>query len=43
MFLWNLNFAVVAPDSKEAMWSIVGPDWERTETFEALTQRTQRR
>ncbi|HFD39048.1 MAG TPA: hypothetical protein ENJ31_04265 [Anaerolineae bacterium] len=43
MFLWNLNFAVVAPDSKEAMWSIVGPDWERTETFEALTQSTQRR
>lgn len=38
MFLWNLNFSVVAPDSAQAMWSIVGPGWERTFTFKMLTE-----
>jgi murein DD-endopeptidase MepM/ murein hydrolase activator NlpD len=38
MFLWNLNFSSVDPDSPKAMWSIVGPDWERWETFKALEE-----
>lgn len=38
MFLWNLNFSVVAPDSEKALWSIVEPDWERGLTFEALAE-----
>jgi hypothetical protein len=38
MFLWNLNFSVVAPESEKAMWSIVGPAWERSMTFAALAE-----
>lgn len=38
MFLWNLNFSVVTPDSEQAMWSIVGPGWERTLTFKMLAE-----
>jgi hypothetical protein len=36
MFLWNLNFEVVAPGSEKGMWSIVTADWQRTGTFWAL-------
>ena len=36
MFLFNLNFSVVNPDSPSALWSIVGPAWERSATFEAI-------
>jgi murein DD-endopeptidase MepM/ murein hydrolase activator NlpD len=42
MFLWNLNVSVVAPGSEKAMWSIVGPEWERTATFEALAEMEKR-
>jgi murein DD-endopeptidase MepM/ murein hydrolase activator NlpD len=38
MFLWNLNFSVVAPGSAQAMWSIVGPGWEHTLTFKMLAE-----
>jgi hypothetical protein len=36
MFLWNLNFEVVAPGSEKGMWSIVTADWQPTGTFWAL-------
>jgi hypothetical protein len=36
MFLWNLNFSVVAPESEKAMWSVVGSAWERSMAFAAL-------
>ena len=38
MFLWNLNFSVVTPESEKAMWSIVGSAWERSMTFGALAE-----
>jgi len=36
MFLWNLNFKVVAPGSEQAMWGIVTRDWKPTQTYAAL-------
>ncbi len=36
MFLWNLNFKVVAPGSEQAMWGIVTNGWQPTQTYAAL-------
>jgi hypothetical protein len=38
IFLWNLNFSAVTPESEKAMWSIVGSAWERSKTFAALAR-----
>ena len=35
-FLWNLNFAVVAPGTERALWSIVTPDWVPLPVYTAL-------
>ncbi len=40
-FLWNLNFAVVAPGTERALWSIVTPDWVPLPVYEALKQMAQ--
>ncbi len=37
-FLWNLNFAVVAPGTERALWSIVTPDWAPFPVYTALKQ-----
>ncbi len=37
-FLWNLNFAVVAPGTERALWSIVTPDWGPLPVYTALKQ-----
>ena len=37
-FLWNLNFAVVAPGTERALWGIVGADGSPTPTYAALKQ-----
>lgn len=36
MFLWNLNFQVVAPGSEQAMWGIVTNGWQPTQTYAGL-------
>ena len=35
-FLWNLNFAVVAPGSEMAQWGIVDPAWNPYPVYLAL-------
>ncbi len=39
-FLWNLNFAVVAPGTERALWSIVSADWVPLPVYTALKQMT---
>lgn len=36
MFLWNLNFKVVAPGSEMAQWGIVNSQWGPLPVYEAL-------
>jgi polysaccharide biosynthesis protein PslG len=36
MFLWNLNFRVVAPGSEQAAFGIVNNNWGRTDAYNAL-------
>lgn len=36
MFLWNLNFEIVAPGSEQALWSVYGEDYAPTITVPAL-------
>lgn len=36
MFLWNLNFKMVAPGSETAQWGIVTADGKPTQTYSAL-------
>lgn len=36
MFLWNLNFAIVAPGSEQALWSVYGDDYAPTITVPAV-------
>ena len=40
-FLWNLNFAVLAPGTELALWSIVDADWEPLPVYVALKQMAQ--
>ncbi len=37
-FLWNLNFAVLAPGTERALWSIVDADWRPLPVYAALKQ-----
>ena len=37
-FLWNLNFAVVAPRTELALWSIVDSDWSPLSAHMVLKQ-----
>ncbi len=39
-FLWNLNFAVVAPGTEMALWSIVDANWSPKPVYTALKQLT---
>lgn len=36
MFLWNLNFKMIAPGSETAQWGIVTPGGQPTQTYSAL-------
>jgi len=36
MFLWNLNFKVVAGGSEQAQWGIVNADWSPLPVYSAL-------
>jgi hypothetical protein len=36
MFLWNLNFKAVSPDSEMAQWGIVDQSWGALPAFNAL-------
>lgn len=36
MFLWNLNFAIVAPGSEQSLWSVYGEDFAPTITVPAV-------
>jgi hypothetical protein len=36
MFLWNLNFKVVAPGSEQAQWGIVDENWGPLPAYHAL-------
>ncbi|MGQ9553858.1 MAG: glycosyl hydrolase family 18 protein [Anaerolineae bacterium] len=36
MFLWNLNFKVVAPGSEQAQWGIVDSNWSPLPVYNAL-------
>jgi LysM repeat protein len=36
MFLWNLNFAIVAPGSEQSLWSVYGEDYAPTITVPAV-------
>jgi hypothetical protein len=36
MFLWNLNYRIVAPESEMAMWGIVDPTWNPLQTYTTL-------
>ena len=36
MFLWNLNYKVVAPASELAQWGIVDHDWNPLPVYNAL-------
>lgn len=37
-FLWNLNFAVLAPGTERALWGIVTADWSPLPVYTALKQ-----
>ena len=37
-FLWNLNFAVLAPGTEQALWGIVTADWSPLPVYTALKQ-----
>ena len=37
MFLWNLNFKVVAPGSEQAQWGIVDENWGGLPVYHALS------
>lgn len=37
MFVWNLNFAVIAPpEDEKSPWGVVNPDWTPRPAYEAL-------
>ena len=37
-FLWNLNFAVLAPGTERELWGIVASDWSLRPVYTALKQ-----
>ncbi len=36
MFLWNLNFRIVAPGSEQAAFGIMNAGWQGTASYAAL-------
>jgi hypothetical protein len=36
MFLWNLDFRIVAPGTEQALFGIMNPGWAATPSYAAL-------